>query len=78
MSVVHSYDRPGAPIRRRPVIDAIRVALRSFFAPWRNDSRAVDYHFVIMAIRNLDAAKMAKEDEFYTQLPDIERELQHY
>lgn len=31
-----------------------------------------------MAIRNLDAAKMAKEDEFYTQLPDIERELQHY
>ncbi len=28
--------------------------------------------------RNLDAAKRAKEDEFYTQLSDIERELKHY
>ena len=26
----------------------------------------------------LHAAKAAKKDEFYTQLPDIERELQHY
>ena len=31
-----------------------------------------------MANRNLNAAKQAKKDEFYTQLPDIERELQHY
>lgn len=31
-----------------------------------------------MANRNLNAAKRAKKDEFYTQLPDIERELQHY
>lgn len=31
-----------------------------------------------MANRNLDAAKRAKEDEFYTQMSDIERELQHY
>lgn len=31
-----------------------------------------------MAKRSLDAAKTAKEDEFYTQLTDIERELQHY
>ena len=31
-----------------------------------------------MAKRNLDAAKTAKKDEFYTQLTDIERELQHY
>lgn len=31
-----------------------------------------------MAKRSLDAAKTAKEDEFYTQLVDIERELQHY
>lgn len=28
--------------------------------------------------RNLNAAKVAKKDEFYTQLSDIERELQHY
>lgn len=31
-----------------------------------------------MANKNLNAAKKAKKDEFYTQLPDIERELQHY
>jgi hypothetical protein len=28
--------------------------------------------------RHLDAARTAKKDEFYTQLPDIERELKHY
>ena len=31
-----------------------------------------------MANKNLNAAKTAKKDEFYTQLPDIERELGHY
>lgn len=31
-----------------------------------------------MANQNLQAAKAAKKDEFYTQLPDIERELRHY
>ena len=31
-----------------------------------------------MANRKLNAAKVAKKDEFYTQLSDIERELQHY
>ncbi len=31
-----------------------------------------------MAKRILDTAKTAKKDEFYTQLTDIERELQHY
>lgn len=31
-----------------------------------------------MANKNLNAAKQAKKDEFYTQLTDIERELQHY
>jgi len=31
-----------------------------------------------MANKNLNAAKIAKKDEFYTQMPDIERELQHY
>lgn len=28
--------------------------------------------------RGLQGAKKAKKDEFYTQLPDIERELRHY
>lgn len=31
-----------------------------------------------MANKNLNAAKAAKKDEFYTQYEDIERELQHY
>ncbi len=31
-----------------------------------------------MANKHLGAAKTAKKDEFYTQLVDIERELQHY
>lgn len=31
-----------------------------------------------MAQKNLSAAKSAKKDEFYTQMSDIERELQHY
>jgi len=30
------------------------------------------------ANRNLGDARKAKEDEFYTQLTDIERELRHY
>ena len=33
---------------------------------------------LIMANKNLNAAKAAKKDEFYTQMTDIERELQHY
>lgn len=31
-----------------------------------------------MANKTLGQAKAAKKDEFYTQLPDIERELEHY
>jgi hypothetical protein len=31
-----------------------------------------------MANKKLNAAKVAKKDEFYTQMTDIERELQHY
>lgn len=31
-----------------------------------------------MANKNLQAAKVAKKDEFYTQLTDIEKELRHY
>lgn len=31
-----------------------------------------------MANKNLNAAKTAKKDEFYTEMKDIERELQHY
>ena len=31
-----------------------------------------------MANKNLNAAKTAKKDEFYTQLEDINNELKHY
>ncbi len=31
-----------------------------------------------MANKNLNQAKTAKKDEFYTQLVDIENELKHY
>ena len=31
-----------------------------------------------MANKNLNAAKAAKKDEFYTQLEDINNELRHY
>lgn len=31
-----------------------------------------------MANKQFDAAKREKNDEFYTQLVDIERELSHY
>ena len=43
-------------------------------------SWAREIEFFIMAIKNssLTKAKSAKEDEFYTQLSDIERELRHY
>ena len=35
-------------------------------------------HGVCMANKNMSAAMAAKKDEFYTQMADIERELQHY
>ena len=33
---------------------------------------------IAMANKNLNAAKEAKKDEFYTQLEDINNELRHY
>lgn len=41
-------------------------------------AHCVTYNYQSMANKNLNAAKVAKKDEFYTQLADIERELQHY
>ena len=77
--VVHSYDGTGVPFRGRPVLNAIRRAPRFFFARLRTDSRYASlYQSFFMANKNLNAAKVAKKDEFYTQLEDIERELQHY
>lgn len=36
------------------------------------------YYVKIMANKILNQAKEAKNDEFYTQMPDIENELRHY
>lgn len=36
------------------------------------------YFYIFMSNKNLANAKKAKNDEFYTQLSDIEKELQHY
>ncbi|MCR5698551.1 MAG: adenine-specific methyltransferase EcoRI family protein, partial [Treponemataceae bacterium] len=33
---------------------------------------------MIMATKTLDSAKVKKDDEFYTQISDIEKELSHY
>ena len=61
------------------MLNAIRRAPRFFFARLRTDSRYASlYQSFFMANKNLNAAKVAKKDEFYTQLEDIERELQHY
>lgn len=36
-------------------------------------AHCVTYNYQYMANKNLNAAKVAKKDEFYTQLADIER-----
>ena len=67
-------------IRRHPVLNAIRIASRYFCLRWRLIAVRHDesINLICMANKNLNAAKTAKKDEFYTQLSDIERELQHY
>ena len=42
-----------------------------FSAAWEREEEA-------MANSDLNAAKKAKKDEFYTQLSDIQEELRHY
>ena len=55
---------------------AARYQTLIIFAPWvqflmkQMDNKAKN--------KNLHKAKGSKKDEFYTQLPDIERELKHY
>ena len=43
-----------------------------------DDTKTVLYKPVKVKNSNLTKAKKAKNDEFYTQLPDIEKELSHY
>ena len=67
---LHSYAASQNAIRRpRPFL----------IAPQAIDSSDADKSYrPPMANQKLNAAKRAKKDEFYTQLSDIERELQHY
>ena len=65
---------------RRSWLNAIRIASRYFCLRWRLIAvrQYETINLICMANKNLNAAKTAKKDEFYTQLSDIERELQHY
>lgn len=79
--VMHSYDMTGVPFRGRPVLNASKDSITLFLCLRVCGLIVVCCLFTIsqtMANKNLNAAKTAKKDEFYTQLPDIERELQHY
>ena len=80
--VVHSYDFPGlhpTPPRAKRDKDSITLFLLRFGGLIAGCIFYCDYQSEkSMANKNLNAAKVAKKDEFYTQLSDIERELQHY
>ena len=79
--VMHSYDMTGVPFRGRPVLNASKDSITLFLCLRVCGLIVVCCLFTIsraMANKNLNAAKTAKKDEFYTQLSDIERELQHY
>ena len=79
--VMHSYGMTGVPFRGRPVLNASKDSITLFLCLRVCGLIVVCCLFTIsqtMANKNLNAAKTAKKDEFYTQLSDIERELQHY
>ena len=79
--VMHSYGMTGVPFRGRPVLNASKDSITLFLCLRVCGLIVVCCLFTIsqtMANKNLNAAKAAKKDEFYTQLSDIERELQHY
>ena len=72
-----SYDMTGAPIRGSPRAkrDKRHHALFVFGGLIAGAYKTINRR---MANKNLTAAKKAKKDEFYTQMPDIENELKHY
>lgn len=59
-------------------MDGNRPCFICALPPASEDKQCALYMQWRMANKNLNAAKAAKKDEFYTQLADIERELQHY
>ena len=49
-----------------------------FFIRWWIDSFAQKNNYQSMAREDLTSARIAKNDEFYTQLDDISIELKYY
>lgn len=78
LGVVYSYRTAEVSFLRCLIAERNKVH-RAFLRLGVIDSLMLrnDYQHT-MANKNLNAAKTAKKDEFYTQLVDIERELQHY
>ena len=78
IGVVHSYTVAEVSMRGCLIAERGKDVITSFVFSGVIDSRLQLKDYQSMAKRSLDAAKVAKEDEFYTQMSDIERELQHY
>ena len=77
--VVHSYEISGVPFPRPPRAKRDKKSTTLFFCVCGLIADMPHlYQSFFMANKNLNAAKVARKDEFYTQLEDIERELQHY
>ena len=77
--VVHSYRSSGVPFPRPPRAKRDKKSTTLFFCVCGLIADMPHlYQSFFMANKNLNAAKVARKDEFYTQLEDIERELQHY
>lgn len=64
-------------VRAKLLVDKIERSAPFFLSVFKIDSIAKNYQSN-MANKNLNQAKNAKKDEFYTQLVDIENELKHY
>lgn len=79
LGVVHSYTVDEVSMLGCLKAERGKDVITSFAFSGVIDSRLQNTRLsIIMANKNLNAAKTAKKDEFYTQMSDIERELQHY
>ncbi len=77
--VVHSYEVTEVSMLGYLIAERDKDVITSFAFSGVIDSRLQNTRLsIIMANKNLNAAKTAKKDEFYTQMSDIERELQYY
>ncbi len=56
----------------------IDIYLNKYISIWQKYSFVVGWGFIMAGNASLNKANKAKNDEFYTQLADIEAELKHY